>query len=129
MLCVLSGAMAFGLVRLGFGAGVLVGPMLVAMAFGLAGGGIEVPRLGFNLAQASTAVARTQPLVEQPVMITVSCPIARSIVLNGVPKNADEWCLVITRSSGCGAMRASKRVSGSSATNRRGCAGRSTRRS
>jgi len=71
MLCVLSGAMAFGLVRLGFGAGVLVGPMLVAMAFGLAGGGIEVPRLGFNLAQASTG-AVISSAISSSVLATVA---------------------------------------------------------
>nr|WP_253206929.1 AbrB family transcriptional regulator [Verticiella sp. GG226] len=49
-----SWALARILVGLDFGAGILVGPMLVAMAMGMAGASIDVPRPAFNLAQALT---------------------------------------------------------------------------
>jgi hypothetical protein len=47
---------------------------------------------------ASTTVARTQPLVVQPVMSMVSIPCAVKIGAKGVPKNGDAYCLTMLRS-------------------------------
>jgi len=47
---------------------------------------------------ASTIVARTQPLVVQPVMSIVSIPCAVKVGAKGVPRNADAYCLMMSRS-------------------------------
>ena len=53
---------------------------------------------------ASTAVARTQPLVLTPVMMTVSTPSAFSVAARVVPKKALAYCLTITISCSPGAI-------------------------
>ena len=52
---------------------------------------------------ASTAVARTQPLVLTPVMRTVSTPSAFKVAARVVPKKALAYCLTTTSSSSVGA--------------------------
>lgn len=51
-LVAVSALLAYGLYRAQFPAALLVGPMLVAIAFGVGGAGIGVPRSGFMAAQA-----------------------------------------------------------------------------
>lgn len=47
----MSAALAYGLTRAHFPAALLLGPMLVAIAFGVAGAGLSVPKPGFQAAQ------------------------------------------------------------------------------
>jgi len=54
LLFALSWVLAALMVNMGFGAGILVGPMVIAMIMGLAGSVITVPRSAFNLAQGLT---------------------------------------------------------------------------
>ena len=53
--------------------------------------------------QASSAVARTQPLVETPVWISVSTPIEVSVEASDVPKKLEAYCLTTTISPSTGA--------------------------
>jgi len=54
LLFALSWVLAAVMTTMGFGAGILVGPMVIAMIMGLAGSAIAVPRPAFNLAQGLT---------------------------------------------------------------------------
>lgn len=68
---------------------------------------------------ASTAVARTHPLVETPVIISVSMVRAVNLAASEVPKKALAYCFVIIVSPGCGASEGIKPASGSPSTIRR----------
>ncbi|MNC53432.1 hypothetical protein D3C75_1028400 [compost metagenome] len=61
---------------------------------------------------ASTALARMQPLVEQPASTTVSIPCACSSGARLVPKNALAYCLVSTGSSARGTTASQNAASG-----------------
>src|SRR5471032_337013 len=61
---------------------------------------------------ASTAVARMQPLVEQPASTTVSMPWACNIDARLVPKNELAYCLLITTSSAVGSTSSQNAASG-----------------
>src|SRR5450830_717828 len=61
---------------------------------------------------ASTAVARMQPLVEQPARTTVSMPWACNCEARLVPKNALAYCLLITTSDGSGNTASQKAANG-----------------
>ena len=65
----------------------------------------------------STAVARTQPLVEQPISTTVSTSIVFSVVPSEVPKKQLGYCLVRIMSCGWGGIRGSIAPSGPPFTN------------
>ena len=58
------------------------------------------------------ALARTQPEVEKPPMITVSTPMDRRVGATEVPKNADGYCFETTSSSDRGSRPAGKAPSG-----------------
>ena len=80
---------------------------------------------------ASTAVARTQPLVLTPVMMTVSTPSAFSVAARVVPKKALAYCLTITISCSPGAicgMISPSGPPGGRAGAARGSCGRTARR-
>ncbi|MOA18385.1 hypothetical protein D3C78_1386990 [compost metagenome] len=61
---------------------------------------------------ASTALARMQPLVEQPASTTVSTPCACSSGARLVAKKALAYCLLSTTSPACGATASQKAASG-----------------
>lgn len=65
---------------------------------------------------ASTALARMQPLVEQPIISSVSIPCATSSGASAVPKKALAYCLLSTTSSASGATAGQNAASGLPAT-------------
>ena len=60
----------------------------------------------------SSTEARMQPLVEHPIMMQVSTPIARRLHARLVPKKAEGYCFTRTASPSRGAMRSSISTSG-----------------
>ena len=57
---------------------------------------------------ASTALARTQPLVVSPQISTLSIPAAVNVAARLVPKKALAYCLVTTVSPAAGVTSAAK---------------------
>jgi membrane AbrB-like protein len=78
-LAIASGMAALGLARAGFPAALLLGPMLVAIAFGAAGTTLRVPRWAFLGAQG-----------------VVGCLIARSVNPTLLVSLAHGWVTIIT---------------------------------
>ena len=85
-LAVASAAVSYGLLQAGFPAALLLGTMIAAIAFGVAGSRLHVPRFAFNAAQAMIGclvahavtgqIAQTLlddgPLIVAVVLVTVA---------------------------------------------------------
>jgi membrane AbrB-like protein len=77
-LAIASAAAAFGLARAGFPAALLLGPMLVAIAFGAGGTALRVPRWAFLGAQG-----------------VVGCLIARAVNPPLLASLATDWAIIL----------------------------------